>query len=112
MAKPRIYHKWEIPRTVVELVRAVCDDYDRRSRMIQFGSVDGEVLEAYIALNRAVDKALEDVEAGIRKSVMSDICCRRGYHFSQASPFLAKNTYYARKRKVIHDIAVELALIP
>lgn len=111
MAKHRIYHKWEIPSTVVDIVRAVCDDYDRRSRMIQFGSVDGDVLALYVALNNAVDKALDEVEVGIRKSLLSDICRRRGYHFSQASPLLAKNTYYARKRKAIHDIAVGLSLI-
>ena len=112
MPKQRTYFKWEIPTSVVEIVKTVCADYDRRERMIKHSSITGVVLDRYIELNAVIDKALESVEVGIRRNLLEDIQRGRGYDFSQASPFVAKNTYYQRKRKLIHDIALGLALIP
>ena len=111
MARQKMYFKWEIPTSVVDIVKTLCADYDRIERMIKHAAITGAVLEKYVELNSIIDKALEDVEAGIRRTLLEDIKNGRGYDFSAASPFLAKNTYYQRKRKLIHDIAQGLALI-
>ena len=112
MPKQRTYFKWEIPTSVVEIVKTICADYDRRERMIKHSSITGAVLDRYIELNAIIDKALESVETGIRRNLLEDVQRGRGYDFSAASPFIAKNTYYQRKRKLIHDIALGLSLIP
>ena len=112
MARQKMYFKWEIPTSVVDIVKTVCADYGRRERMIKHSTITGDVLARYVELNAVIDKALEDVEVGIRDAMLEDIHKGRGYDFSAASPFLAKNTYYLRKRKLIHDIAEGLHLIP
>lgn len=112
MAKTKIYYRWEIPSSVVRLVEAICADYDRREQAIKHSSLTGETLETYARLNAAIDAGLESVEPGIRRFMLDDIWLGRGYDFSPCSPFLAKNSYYKRKKKVIHDIAKELKLIP
>lgn len=112
MPKQKTYFKWEIPTSVVDIVKTVCADYDRRERAIKHSNITGPVLAKYIELNSVVDRALNDVEAGIRRSLLEDITEGRGYDFSEASSYLAKNTYYMRKRKLIHDIAEGLELIP
>ncbi len=111
MARQKMYFKYDIPTTVVDIVKTVCSDYNRRERAIKFGTVTGEVLECYVKLNSIIDKSLEEVEVGIRKDMLSDIQKRRGYDFSAASLVISKNTYYRRKRKLIYDIAKELALL-
>lgn len=111
MARQKMYFKYDIPTTIVEIVKAICGDYERRERLIRHGTITGEVLSRYVFLNSIVDKALEEVEVGIRKNMLEDIQYRRGYDFSPASPFISKNTYYRRKRKLIYDIAVGLALM-
>ena len=111
MARQRMYFKWEIPSSVVDIVKTVCADYDRRERAIKYSAITGAVLARYVELNAIIDKALDDVEIGIRRYLLDDIQLGRGYDSSQASPFLAKNTYYQRKRKLIHDIARGLSLI-
>lgn len=112
MSRQKMYFKWDIPTSVVDIVKTVCADYDRRERMIKHSAITGAVLERYVELNSVIDRALEDVEVGIRRSMLGDIQKGRGYDFSAASPFLAKNTYYQRKRKLIHDIAQGLSLVP
>jgi hypothetical protein len=111
MARQKMYFKYDIPTSVVELVKAVCSDYNRRERAIKFGSITGEVLDRYIFLNTAIDKALECIEAGIRKDMLSDISKKRGFQFSAASMLISKDAYYRRRRKLIYDIAKELALL-
>ncbi len=111
MARQKMYFKYDIPTSVVDIVKTICADYNRRERAIKFGTITGEVLECYVRLNAIIDKALEEVEVGIRKDMLSDIQKRRGYDFSAASPVISKNTYYRRKRKLIYDIAKELALL-
>lgn len=111
MAREKIYFSRDIPASVVNIVKTVCADYDRRERMIKHSSITGTVLEKYVEWNAIIDKALEDVEVGIRRSLLEDVQHGRGYDFSATSPFLAKNTYYKRKRKLIYDIAQGLLLI-
>lgn len=111
MARQKLYFKYEIPTVVVEIVKSVCVDYDRRERAIKFSNVTGAVLTRYIELNNAVDKALAAIEVGLRKDMLSDINKKRGFQFSAASTLISKNAYYRRRRKLIYDIAKELALL-
>ena len=111
MSKPRVYYRWQIPTSVVEIVRAVCADYDRRRVALRRDDLPDGVRDMYAKLNKAVEDALADVEEGIKAHILNDIGKRRGYDYSSAMPYLAKNTYYHRKHKVVHDVAVALALI-
>lgn len=112
MGRHREGFEWDIPHGVVEIVRAVCADYKRREHMIKFSSITGEVLAEYMRLNAIIDEALTSAEAGIRGSLLADIGRGRGYDYSPASPYIAKNTYYSRKRRIIHDIAQKMNLAP
>ena len=103
--------KMGIPTSVLTLVRAQCLDYERRTRIISNPNAEETVKEKYIALNRIIDEALSVVDCGIRMSLFRDIQLGRGYAHSPASPFLAKNTYYSRKRALIRDIAIGFSLL-
>jgi hypothetical protein len=111
MPRPRVYFKWGIPKTVVVVVIAICADYDRRTKAMQFKTVPSEVAVRYAELNGAIDHALAEVEPGMRSLLLADLQQGKGYDKSMASPIVGKNGYYNRKRKVIHDIAVGLNLI-
>ena len=102
---------YELPTGVVEIVKKLCADYDRRARAIKYESVTGAVLERYVELNAAIDKALEELEVGIRQEMLEDIHRGRGYDFSMVSSYLSKNTYYQRKKRMIWEIAKDLSLI-
>lgn len=111
MSKTKLYYQFELPSSVVEIVKTVCADYTRRDRAIKLGNVTGEVLTRYIELNSVIESSLEEIEVGIRMDILKDIQNRRGYDFSPASSYISKNTYYKRKKKLIYDIAKSLALI-
>lgn len=105
-------NRWRIPSSVVDIVKAVCQDYDRRDRAIKRPSeIDVSVLEEYKALNDIINHALECVECGMRATLLYDVCHNVGYDYTQISPFIAKNTYYDRKRRLIHDIAKGMHLV-
>lgn len=105
------FRKWGLPNSVVAIVRAMCVDYDRRNTAIKYNTVSDEVLKSYRELNGIINEALEEIEVGIRRDVLNDIILDRGYNFSPASPFMAKDTYYARKRKVVYTIAAKIHLV-
>ena len=109
--RPRIYHRWEIPKTVVLLVRALCADYTRRQIAIEKKTVDEKVLEEFVRINSAIDRALEGIDPGIRSTMLSDIIFGRGYDSSSAAIYICKESFFNRKRKFVHDVAVELNLI-
>ncbi len=111
MGRKREYYKWQIPGSVVAIVESLCADYERRKAVISMGGAEETVLAEYRRLNDIIDAALEDVEQGVRKYMLCDVANHSGYVLSQASLFFAKNTYYARKRKLVHDIAAGLKLI-
>jgi len=111
MARKRLNYKWDIPYSVVKIVHSLCVDYDRRVVSIASTDTAPDVINQYKALNQVIDTALEEVEIGIRRTMLDDIQKHRGYDFSPASPYISKNTYYMRKRKIIHDIAKLLNLI-
>lgn len=111
MGRKRIYYRYEIPKSVVVIVKSVCADYDRRRLLSEMGDLDESVKNRYDYLNGAIDSALVEIDPGIRRVLLDDIRINRGYDYSPASPFLTKNSYYMRKKKIIHDIAKGLSLI-
>lgn len=111
MPRQKMYFKWDIPTSVVSIVKSHCADYDRRARALKNPATPPAVYARYETLNATIDRALKDIDVGVRKILLQDISAGRGYESSMASPFLAKNSYYARKRKLIHDIAQGLNLI-
>jgi hypothetical protein len=108
MPKKKIYYRHEIPSSVVNIVKSVCADYDRRALLIRSGA---PLSQRYVELNGAIDRALEFVECGIRRTILDDIHLGRGYGYSPASAILSKNAYYARKVKAVYMIACELKLL-
>ena len=109
MSRRRVFGRWEIPPTVVEIVKSICADYDRRAIAIQTAAED--VVNTYKAMNDAIDHAMQDIEPEIRRTMLEDIYNGRGYYSSPASAIISKNAYYSRRHKAIHDIAVKLMLL-
>lgn len=101
----------DIPHSVEVIVRAVVADYDRRNRLLSLSSVTGKTYEVYLTLNAIIDSALEGVEFGLRRPMREDIALHRGYDASPINYLIAKNTYYRRRYRIVHDIAVSLGLI-
>lgn len=110
MARRRGY-RYNLPKSVADIVQAVCADYARRERAIKYSAITGPTLARYLELNTAVDIALNGVEAGIRAELLRDIGSGHGYDASRICVLMAKNTYYARKCKVVYDIARGLSLL-
>ena len=110
MPKPKLYFQYELPFSVVMIVKAICADYRRREHKIKYSTASG-VTSRCAELNAIIDKALEEVEVGARRDMLCDICTRRGYDSSPCGAYMGKNTYYRRKRKLIYDIAKSLSLI-
>lgn len=111
MSKGKIYPKRDIPDSVADIVKAICADYDRREKDIAKGSIKCETKKLYKYLNGIIDMALEEIEIGIRRSILDDISGKRGYDRSAINYSLSKNAYYRRKRKLIYDIAKSLKLL-
>ena len=105
------YEKYDIPKSVVCIVGALCRDYDRRRVALETGTLGEEATEMCELMNAIVDAALSDIEAGIRPAMLHDIGQTRGYQFSAARECISENAYYRRKHKAIHDIAAALKLI-
>lgn len=103
--------KYNLPLTIVQIVKSICADYDRRESIIATSQADEGVIEECIKLNRVVDEAFCDIEIGLKTHLMEDIKQNRGYEASMASLYIAKNTYYKRKKKIIHGVARGLYLI-
>ncbi len=116
MGKTKIYQAHELPRTVVDIVRAVCADYKRREKFIKLHDQGNEVTELISLdmckfLNEIVDESLNPIEPTLRPMVLEDICEKRGYEHSPAASIISKNGYYKRKRKFLYDIAAAMSLI-
>jgi hypothetical protein len=109
--RKKIFQQYDIPTSVVNIVIALCGDYPRRKKSLQSNAAPVDILESYKNLNVAIDKALEDIEVGLRGIIISDITEYRGYNKSGAQVVISKNAYYRRRRKLIHDIAVGMRLI-
>ena len=103
--------KFNMPLTLVQMIKSICADYDRRADRIIHSLASNDVTEEYVKLNKAIDDAFVDVEIGLKKHLLEDIKTGRGYEASLASSFIAKNTYYKRKKKIIYDVARSLSLL-
>ena len=110
MSRRKEYFRYEIPKTVVDVVRAVCADYKRREQAIKYSTVTGNVLQSYIQLNNVIETALTDIEPGIRNALFEDVCQRRGYDKTPAVE-IYKNGYYRRKKQFVYRVAIGLNLL-
>ena len=111
MSRKTTYFQYKLPSSVVNVVKCIIIDYNRREGAIKHSVISGAVLERYIELNSAIDKGLSEIETGIRTYMLEDIIQGVGYERSLVQPLLSKNAYYRRRRKLIYDIAVELSLL-
>lgn len=111
MGRHKEFYEFRVPKGVADIAEAVISDYRRREKSITGDMIVNHVEENYIRLNAAVDRALACVEPGIRKDMMRDIELGRGYTRSPVSALLSKNAYYRRRRKLVYDVAYELALL-
>lgn len=117
MARRATYDNSRLPYCVLQIVTSICADYERRAVALRAGKLEYEdvcvdaILARYGELNGAVDRALEQVEVGIRRDLLCDVALGRGYRRSAAQYMLSKNAYYRRRHKLLHDIARELRLI-
>ena len=112
MGRPRKYYDFEIPKTVVEIVKGICSDYERREAAIKHSNITGDVLSRYIELNSAIDAALSDVPEDARKDMLKDVGEGVGYDYSMCSVVISRKTYYLQKRKFVHDVAKKIFLLP
>ena len=111
VGRPKQFYKYELPHGVIKVVSAQCADYKRKQLAISEGALPQEILDAYIATNAAIDKALDDIEVGCRADFLVDIAENRGYERSKLLWLLSRHAYYNRKRKAIYDIARGLRLV-
>jgi hypothetical protein len=108
MSRHKTFGRWEIPGTVVQIVKTMCADYDRRAIIIRSGE---KTQSDYERINAAIDRGLLCAEETVRRFFLEDIAYGRGYWHSPSCAVLSKNAYYTRKHQIIHDIAVELRLL-
>lgn len=111
MGRRKIYPEWHVPRSVVNMVHAVCGDYYRRRMAISQRDVDGAVFDEYVRLNSVIDTALTDIEDILQETLLSNVADGVGYDKSYAAMFLSRNAYYRRRNKFIHDVAVGLRFV-
>jgi hypothetical protein len=117
MSRQKIFQKWNIPPCIVKIVFEFCADYKRRAAYIERNSstvgdvhIDDTVSE-YRRINNAIDRALLNVECGIRKELLRDIERKVGYYKSGLQVIMCKDAYYNRRNKLIYDIAEGICLI-
>lgn len=101
-----------LPTSVVRIVYALCADYSRRVTALRCPATPPNVRENFLRLNAAIDDSLVDIEPGLRSILLNDVSELNGYDSSKSNSFISKNTYYARKRALIFNIAKRLQLVP
>ena len=100
-----------LPTSVHFLVRAHCADYKRRKQALTGIELSFDVAEHLEVLNRAIEDALSEVEAPLRRIILEDIAEGNGYDSSSAVMLVSKSCYYARKHQVVRQIACNLKLV-
>lgn len=103
--------KYDLPAGIVDEVKGICRDYERKRRALINGNLNEDVRNVYECYNRAVNDALLSIEDGLRLIILEDIIDSRGYEKSSASLMIAHNGYAQRKRKLIYNIAANLHLV-
>lgn len=105
-----------LPKDVKKEIQSLCAGYYRRQRIAAqrtalLTAPPSEELVAFMRWNERIDKALEFIESGVRAYILNDIANGKGYWASMAAPFMAYNTYYARKNKALENLAKEFNLM-
>ena len=100
-----------LPTSVHFLVRAHCADYKRRKQALSGIELSFDVAEHLEVLNRAIEEALSEVEVSLRPIILRDIAEGNGYESSSAVMLISKSCYYARKHRVVRQIASNLKLM-
>ncbi len=103
--------RWELPCGVEDTVRGICRDYERKRQALIGGELTEPVRQVYESYNKAVNNALLEIERELRGIILSDISEGVGYRRSRAKSYIAHNGYFARKRRLIYNIAKNLYLI-
>lgn len=103
--------QYDLPSGVVEEVKAICKDHDRKRKSLIYGIDNEAVRSTYERYNAAVNDALLSIEEGARLIILEDIINERGYNKSSAALMMAQGGYYQRKRKLIYGIASNLHLV-
>lgn len=103
--------RWKLPIGVVETVKGICKDYERKREALSVTSLKAEVRSAYEAHNTAVNNALLTLEPSLRYLILEDVAEKRGYNKSAARSYIAHNGYAERKCRFIYHIAVNLNLV-
>lgn len=111
-----VQNQKNIPKDVKEQIQSICAGYNRRKRvasqrMAMITAPPSEELVAFMRWNERIDKALAFIESGVRAYILNDIANGKGYWTSMAAPFMAYNTYYARKNKALENLAKEFNLM-
>lgn len=96
-----------LPKTVFDVVSAICADYDRRKNV----SFTEPVLKKCNELNHIVDDALLVVDVGLRGIILEDVKANHGYRYSMASTMCSPKYYYKTKRMFVKKIAQDMYLI-
>ena len=111
MPKVKFYDAHRVPEGVAKIVKAVCADYDRRRRALA-GDLPDDVRQRLEELNTIVDSAFNLVdEPCVRNDILRDMVAHRGYEHSHAQMYLCENSYYARRRLVIYEVARQMHLL-
>ena len=97
-----------LPKTVYDIVCAVCADYDRRENI---ASDNTSVAMRCKELNDIVERSLLTVDSGLRTTILSDVIYSNGYRHSKANAVCNFKTYYRQKRRFLICIAQDLNLI-
>lgn len=98
-----------------DYVRDICRGYHERRREIEIGDKGrprrAELLQEYIRLNTAVDRALLLVESEtLRVQIKAALTDGKGFE-TMFEHFCGRNQFYALKRRVRNEVARLLNLI-
>ena len=103
--------KETLPPGVERAVIAACEDYGRRAKEIERGTLPPELIGNYMMLNAAVDNAIASCcEESIRTEMREDIGLRKGIRQTRLY-YLSPSTYKLRKRESELAIAKALKLL-
>lgn len=100
-----------LPAGVERTVRGVCEDYPRRKKEIERGTLPPETIGHYMIMNAKIDSAIASCcEESFCEEIREDIGSQTGYDRSRIT-FLSAGTYKARKKACKIAIAKALNLI-
>ncbi len=115
------YKKRDVKNAGAEkILFALVADYDNRRKAAERANraaahTDDENALAEIArfmeINKRIDECLDFIEPMLRAYIREDIGRRRGWEKSQASSYISKDAYFARKNQAIEKMLIAFRLI-